>query len=169
MNKYYYSEHLKCYVGLLKGKDGEEVGNFLVCEEGYKKCKDILWCRHPNGYVQTSSKKNRTLLHRLCIDAKQGQVVDHKNRNKTDCRLNNLRLVTKRQNERNIGPRKNSKSKYKGVSFRKDTKKWTVRYHFGSQKVNLGCYSCEKEAARVYDKYTRENSPYPDMEYYNNA
>jgi hypothetical protein len=42
-----------------------------------------------------------TLLSRFVVEAKEGQIIDHINRNPLDNRRKNLRIVTKRQNSLN--------------------------------------------------------------------
>ena len=43
-------------------------------------------------------------------------------------------------------------SKYKGVSWRQDSKRWRVWVRYKRKTVHVGCFLCEKEAARAFDK-----------------
>lgn len=75
-------------------------------------------------------------------------VVDHKNNNKSDNRLENLQIITNRENcSKDV---KNKTSKYTGVNWRNDTKKWTARITINKKQINLGCYDCELKAHYVY-------------------
>jgi hypothetical protein len=55
-------------------------------------CPVVVFGRKPSRYVP---------LARFVMNAKKGQIVDHKNRNPFDNRRCNLRFVTKRQNNLN--------------------------------------------------------------------
>jgi hypothetical protein len=46
-------------------------------------------------------------------------------------------------------------TRYPGVSWRKDTKKWRVRVRYEGKTVNLGSYETEEEAAQVHDNHVR--------------
>ena len=52
-------------------------------------------------YIRCSINKKTKKLHRLLMNEPEGLLVDHINRNPYDNRLENLRIVTDRQNARN--------------------------------------------------------------------
>ena len=43
-------------------------------------------------------------------------------------------------------------SKYVGVTWNKDHKKWTARIHIDNKKINLGTFENQEDAARKYDE-----------------
>ena len=49
-------------------------------------------------------------------------------------------------------------TKYPGVRWRKDSKKWRVQFSANGKKVSLGSYLSEEEAAQVHDDYVRSNN-----------
>ena len=48
-------------------------------------------------------------------------------------------------------------TRYPGVLFRNDSKKWRVQFSVNGKRVSLGSYLSEQEAARVHDAYVREH------------
>lgn len=76
-------------------------------------------------------------------------VVDHKNEIKSDNRLENLQIITSRENvTRSI---KNSSSKYSGVSWDTRSKKWKSRIVIDAKRICLGVFDTEEEASRYYE------------------
>lgn len=87
-------------------------------------------------------------MHRVILDAKEGQIVDHINGNGLDNRRSNLRFVTSRENALN-----RSKSRgaiYKGVSKVRD--KYRARIRLPNNILHLGYFLCPKLAAKAYDR-----------------
>lgn len=80
-------------------------------------------------------------------------VVDHINNIRTDNRLENLQLVSHRHNS--TKDRKGT-SKYPGVSWRSDTKKWRAAIRIGRQQIHLGMFTDENDAALAYQKALTE-------------
>jgi hypothetical protein len=82
--------------------------------------------------------------------------IDHINRNGLDNRRENLRTATHQQNSRNMSPRKDGLSPYKGVSFHSLNGRWRARIKVDGKYVSLGVYATQEEAARAYDAAARE-------------
>lgn len=81
-------------------------------------------------------------------------VIDHINNNPLDNRLENLQLITNRENlskDKNKGS-----SKYTGVSWKKKNKKWQSAIRINSKKVYLGLFTCELEASEAYQNKLKE-------------
>lgn len=80
-------------------------------------------------------------------------VVDHKNGITLDNRRSNLRHATLSQNAGNRRI-KMGKSKYKGVTCTKGKlqKKWKARIGNNGERIVLGNFYTEIEAARAYNK-----------------
>jgi hypothetical protein len=92
------------------------------------------------------------------LDPPDHLFVDHINHNGLDNRKANLRTATRRQNSYNrIHFRKNPYSKYKGVSFKKRTKKWNVQIRYDGQSRFIGSFDSEIEAAKAYDKDAKKH------------
>lgn len=97
-------------------------------------------------------------MHRLLINPKDNEIVDHRNNNPLDNQKHNLRIADNSGNTRNA--KKTSKkttSKYKGVSFNKPSKSWKVGiFSKESGKEHLGYYSNEIAGALAYNKRAKE-------------
>lgn len=79
-----------------------------------------------------------------------GQEIDHINRNGCDNRLENLRLVTRRENVLNSGVAGSNCSRYPGVTRSNTSGKWVAGLHINSNRVNIGTYATEEEAYNAY-------------------
>ena len=134
---------------LVDGKDFE-------CLNQYK------WCVHKRKFTyyavrntKVKNGKQRTILmHRQILGMLPGIMeIDHKNHNGLDNRKSNLRICTVTQNQHNqklcnrIGT-----SQYKGVCWDKSNKKWLVSIQYNGKRINLGRFTNEIEAAKIYDQ-----------------
>ena len=77
-------------------------------------------------------------------------VIDHINDNKHDNNVNNLQIVSHRYNVCKTQGRYSSK--YKGVSWCKQRKKWIVRIDILKKTKYLGHFTNEYQAHLVYQK-----------------
>lgn len=98
----------------------------------------------------THDKKTRKTIsmHRLIMGPDSDLCVDHINRNGLDNRRENLRLVTKQQNSFNA---KQNNSRFKGVSYRKDTNKYRAYISLDGKRRWLGNFHTPHDAATAYD------------------
>lgn len=104
--------------------------NYNILE---RKAGDIAGRINKRGYWATSVNKCRYANHRLVLCLKTMQdippdmVVDHVNGNPSDNSFENLRLVTKAQNNRNLKISKLNKTGIRGVRLSK-TNTWVVTW-----------------------------------------
>ena len=94
-------------------------------------------------------------MHRFLLSDQKGKIVDHINRNRLDNRKANLRYATRSQNGFNRINVKHS-SIYKGVFYRKVSKKWGASIRSPDKKIHLGLFLDEIEAAKVYDEAAKK-------------
>lgn len=88
--------------------------------------------------------------------ARLGEEIDHINRDGLDCRRENLRKVTRTQNNANARKRRDGiTSKYKGVYRHSQGRLWIAQVTVGGKKITRSCYS-EADAARAYNEIALE-------------
>lgn len=107
------------------------------------------------GYPIVSLGPHREYLHRLVMRAGTGQIIDHRNADKLDCRKANLRFATKAQNGWNRGLAAHNKSGFKGVYFCNQTKMWRAEIRANSKCHKIGRFASKEAAARAYDAAAR--------------
>lgn len=137
----------------LAGRLGE--GKVAVVDtQDYPRVSGYRWHLTTGGYVAYSpSKTSKIWLHREVMGAPAGTQVDHRDGDKLDCRRSNLRLATPAENSRNVSKRSTfTTSRFKGVSFFKDSRKWAAYVKEGGRHKHLGLFVDEVEAALAYDR-----------------
>lgn len=83
------------------------------------------------------------------------KVIDHINGNRSDNRLENLRLVSHRQNLQN--QRKHRDGKLAGCRQRKSGK-WQAQVRVDNSIIHLGTYNSDLEAHSAYLNYIEKNN-----------
>lgn len=156
---------------IIKYKDGRE---YLKTKE----YKTISLAK--NGYYHTMLRYNGKNIympiHKLVamsflnhIPSKYKIVVDHKDNNKLNNKVENLCLISQRKNtSKDI---KNKTSLYTGVRRRKNRNyTWEVCIYINPKRIFLGGYNCELQASKVYnsalsniDKYNGNNKEFRDF------
>lgn len=90
-------------------------------------------------------------MSRLILQAPVELVVDHISGDTLDNRRTNLRLCTLSQNSRNKRKKQGTSSRYKGVTFHKQSGKWAAVLKSSGKNFNLGLFKTQEEAAVAYD------------------
>ena len=125
-----------------------------LCKYSNKYCKKGEWIERkvkPNfhGYKQISIRGKMCRVHRLIMLAFVGESdkdVDHINRIKTDNRFENLRYVTRCENNWN----KEDMDNAKGYYWDKKLKKWRSQISIDSKEKHLGLFEKEEDARQAY-------------------
>lgn len=125
------------------------------------------------GYMKTILTKGgvgKTIrIHQLVAmsflnhmpDKTKKMVVDHVDNNKLNNNLDNLQIITFRENASKDTVARNSEggkktSKYTGVTWNKQKYKFSSRINYGGKKLFLGYFDCEEKAAEAYQNKLKE-------------
>jgi hypothetical protein len=132
-----------------------------VSVEDYERLNKFKWYVMRNAttfyvvrYARRAGSKKYSLvwMHREVLPSPKGLFVDHINHCGLDNRRSNLRLATRRQNMYNRRKlRTGLTSLFKGVYWRKDTKRWRANITVDGKKISLGQFLSEIDAAKAYD------------------
>ena len=101
---------------------------------------------------RTSGSPKLILMHRIVLNIKAGMVTDHIDKNGLNNQRYNLREATISQNAANINSQKNTTSKYLGVYWASNPKKWFVTLQKNKKNFYIGKYDNEEEAAKAYNE-----------------
>lgn len=139
-------------------------GKFAIVDDfNYEWLNQWKWCVSEEGYTDYAIRgiylgggkekaKYKTIsMHRLILNAKLGQLTDHKNHNGLDNQIFNLRPCTSRQNQQNTRKQKIRTSKYKGVYWQKQIRRWVASIRVNGKSKHIGSFKVESKAAKAYD------------------
>jgi hypothetical protein len=108
------------------------------------------------GYAIRNYKGKRIRMHRVLTNAQDEEQVDHINCNPLDNRRKNLRICTNQQNGFNRQKIKQFTSKYKGVYWNSERKRWWAMIRHNGKQIFLGSFTIEKWAAEAYDMAAKD-------------
>lgn len=120
--------------------------------------------KHHSGYYTTRINgiwyNNHRIIYSIFYNVNlcEDQFIDHIDRNRQNNNPNNLRVVTKSENNRNITKRKNTSSKYIGVAFHSRDGKFQAYIAVNKKSKHIGYYDSESEAALAYNNYIIKNN-----------
>jgi len=116
---------------ILKGFDnGQGYLKVDLCKDGIRK----------NCYV------HRLMANAFLDNPDDKECVDHRNNDKTNNQLTNLRWATTKENAMNQIISKNNTSKVKGISFNKKVKKWCAQITIDGICIHIGYYDNLEDA-----------------------
>lgn len=136
-----YYENLRCF------RNG-------TIERQFKngKWREIAPYQMNRGYLVIFVAGKSRLIHRLIafcflgLEDLEGNhhnnQIDHRNHNRSDNRIENLRIVTAQQN--------NFNSNAKGCSFNKNRQRWGAYITLNRKRIFLGYFETEEEAHQNY-------------------
>ena len=129
--------------------------------------KDKLLKPGVDGYCNVELSKNckrkNFKVHQLVAMAFLGHipcgfelVVDHINDNPLDNRVENLQIVTQRENSHKTQGKYSSK--YKGVTWGAHANKWISGIYLNGKRIHLGIFENELDASFCYQNKLKELS-----------
>lgn len=130
------------------------------------KQKELKPSIQKTGYLKVNLYKNQIedqyLVHQLVaiaflnhkLDGTNKIVVDHINNIRIDNRLENLQLISNRENSSK--DKKNGTSKYIGVMWHSSKKKWESRIRYKGKLLFLGLFVNELDAHNAYQSKLEE-------------
>jgi len=130
----------------------------LIDDQDLQKVSQFRWHKHigyacasvPARFIQQFPMK-RLRMHRLILDAEEGDIVDHKNRNRLDNRRCNLRFCSKGENAFNRRKALGKASRFKGVTWHQGKRRWQARITWKNADRFLGYFADEQDAGTVYN------------------
>ena len=156
----------------LKKRNGEIAYAYIDVED-VPLLQGYHFSLNSRGYAYDSTKG--VLLHRLIMDAKEDEIVDHKNHNTLDCTRANLRICSSSEN--NSNRKCINKLGVSNIRYRFDKNKWYVEFKgYGSKMFNnfheafayrnskavelFGDYSYQQECYELYKTNNEEWAMY---------
>ncbi len=147
---------------LVSSKDWDFLSNY-----NWYKTKKGYFCASGSGPLK-GKRIHRLIADRMGLDT--SKYIDHKNRDKSDNRRNNLRPASSGQNRANSVINSNNKSGFKGVHLKKRCKRtskrklrsdaqgdrWCAQINVGREKISLGYFDTPEEAHAVYKKASKK-------------
>lgn len=106
-----------------------------------------------SGYMTILIKRKRHSSHRLAWLLAHGEwpnIIDHKNGDRSDNRLANLRNTNRTMNCYNAALSKNNTSGCKGVTFNKSANLWQAAVGEAGRRIYIGVYKTAEEASAAY-------------------
>jgi hypothetical protein len=121
---------------------GNVVSTYKIDVEDYPKVAKYKW-RTIKGYASYGNSIH--YLHRLIMNPKEGQIIDHINLDITDNRKCNLRFADNSLNQNN----KKGYNKYntKGIEQHRSLNKWSAYFRINNKQYHSPCYNSKEEAA----------------------
>lgn len=121
----------------------------------------VTWIVRPSKYTDYVTCNRlygkygpRFHLHRIVLGLAKDSILepDHRNRNGLDNRKENLRLVTRSQNNFNKRMQSNNKSGVNGVFLRKNTNVWQAVIKLNGKNIYLGNFPKMEDAIEARSK-----------------
>lgn len=137
-------------VAIIKANGKGQIYECLVDDDKYYELIKYSWTIS-DDYVHSKTNKRSTVrMHRLLLDVKENEIVDHINNDRLDNRIINLRIASNTLNSHNVTKNMNKTSKYKGVSLCRKT--WQATISKDGKHYYIGVFKNQEDAAKAYNK-----------------
>ncbi len=105
------------------------------------------------GYVLVRVNKKLMRAHRVVWMMIYNEVpseIDHIDGNRSNNRIENLRILSRSENNQNRGVQKNNISGFTGVSFDSSRSKWVAKIQLNGKTTHLGRFGSLDDAKQAY-------------------
>lgn len=134
-----------------------ESPSFLSWKIDHYKIKagDNVKCDKGNGYIRIHYRRKSYVAHRIIVTLfgfdVDGKVVDHIDGNPFNNLIENLRVVSQKENRRNSKIRKDNTSGYSGIKFFENKRHWIFNWHENGRRntktFHIRNFNNDKDAA----------------------
>ena len=110
---------------------------------------EIMSDKNNSGYIRLPIDGGRYMAHKMVWLYIYGHIpkeIDHKNGNRNDNRLCNLRVVDRKENAKNACVRSDNQSGIAGVSYDKSRRKWVAYITVNGKMKQLGRFKNKYKA-----------------------
>lgn len=126
----------------------------IVDDSDFERLSKFKWYYHQGRAVRkprTTDGKRRGFIwmHREVAKPDEDKVIDHINGNTLDNRRGNLRICTRSQNQWNKTLRSKSVTGMKNIQWKKEKKRYVVRFQKYGKKYEFGYFKDLQEAVKV--------------------
>lgn len=126
----------------------------IVDKRDWELLSNYSWYISNDGnsdYLKANKDGTSVSFHNLVVNPPEGMLVDHINGDTLDNSRGNLRACSPSQNQANQRKQKRqTSSQYKGVT-KKASGSFAAQIGFQGERLYLGTFNTEKEAALAYD------------------
>lgn len=125
-----------------------QVGSVQAWAKAWAKC---------NWYIRIKIQEKNHYAHRLAWLYEfweMPELIDHKNLNRNDNRICNLRIASKSDNQRNRPLNKNSTTGLKGVKY--SAGRFEAQCSVNWKWIHIWTYKTKEEAHMAYINYTKK-------------
>ena len=102
--------------------------------------------------VRNGEKQKMLYLHRFILDATSGEIVDHKDGDGLNNRLDNLRFCSAAENGKNKRRAGTNTSGFKGVTYCKRMGMWKAKIVCDGRSFHLGYHVAPELAYEAYQR-----------------
>ena len=129
-------------------------GQYAIVDDGdFERLNKYKWhaLEEGNTWYAKRGELPQIRMHRMILGLVKddGKITDHINRNGLDNRRANLRVISNIENLRNRGLSARNTSRYNGVSWCKQTKKWRATIATNNKQVHLGRFNDIEDAVKA--------------------
>ena len=136
-----YIEHKNYYdIELYESNSYKVIAHAKISKQHKEMCKKIFWRLSEYGYARGYYNGKDIFLHKYITQTDKSILIDHINRDKLDCRIENLRVANFSINTLNRETPTNSKTGHKGISYDKRKEKYRAYIKINGKQLFLGYF-----------------------------